>query len=112
MKPAKQEMQLARIQRKAKKTRERDYVLKVPQDSPTEQLRKELARDHPPTPGYAGSAAGRYAFNQLQRAAEKMAQTQYVYLSDEHIRCMAIMGTANEELMKYEMMRCRDRGWI
>lgn len=84
----------------------------TPQDSPVEQKRKELSRNYPPTPNFGGTRQAYYVFSQLQQAAEAMARTPYVRLSDEHVELMAIMGTGNEELMKAEMWRCRSRGFI
>lgn len=77
-------------------------------DSPVEQRRKELSKEFPAAQ-FNGSA---YVFGQLQSAAHAMAKAPFVYLSDEHIECMAIMGTGNEQLMKDEMWRCRQRRWI
>ena len=78
----------------------------VPQMSPVEARLKELPRGNGDWPGYA------YVWNKLQQACHAMAKTRYVHLSDEHVNAMAILGSGHEELMKYELMRCRDRGFV
>ena len=78
----------------------------LPQDSPTEEARKLLPRGNGTWPGYE------HVYRNIAEACEKMARSRYVYLSDEHIQAMAILGCGDEETMKYEQMRCRGRGWI
>jgi hypothetical protein len=41
-----------------------------------------------------------------------MARTKYIYLSEEHVNTMAILGCGDEETMKHELLRLRDRGFV
>lgn len=78
----------------------------VPQDSPTEARRKELPRGNGDWPGYSA------VYLNIASGCEKMARAKYVHLSYEHINAMAVLGSGDEETMKYEQMRMRMRGWI
>jgi len=78
----------------------------IPQDSPVEVIRKQLPRGTGDWPGYD------VVYRKLYDACMRMAQTQYVYLSDEHVRAMAILGCGDEETMKAEQMRLRSRGFL
>jgi hypothetical protein len=79
-----------------------------PQDNPTEKLRKTLPKGNGDWPGY------NYVWNKLQEAAHFLAlnKNRYLYLSNDHVEIMAVMGTGNEELMKGKMLFARDMGWI
>ncbi|HYM36183.1 MAG TPA: hypothetical protein VET48_12340 [Steroidobacteraceae bacterium] len=78
----------------------------VPQDSPVERRRKELSRGNGDWAGYA------HVYANIARGCEAMARTPYVHLSDEHVNAMAVLGCGDEQTMKYEQMRMRDRGFI
>lgn len=78
----------------------------IPQDSPVEARRKELPRGKGDWPGWA------HVCDNLARGCEQMARTEYVYLSDEHVNAMAVLGCGHEETMKYEQDRMRSRGFI
>lgn len=75
-------------------------------DSPTEQVRKTLPKGDGNWPGFE------HVYRNIAAACEKMARTKYIYLSEEHITSMAILGCGHEETMKYEQMRLRGRGFI
>ena len=82
-------------------------ILNMPlPDSPVEKRRKELPRGNGDWPGYETVYAN------IARACEAMARTPYVYLSDEHVNAMAVLGCGHEETMKYEQLRLRTRGFI
>lgn len=74
--------------------------------SPVEVRRQELPRGSGNWPGYAE------VYSNIARGCEVMARTRYVYLSDEHVNAMAVLGSGDEATMKYEQMRMRDRGFI
>lgn len=78
----------------------------IPQDSPVEARRKELPRGKGDWIGWP------QVYSNISRGCEAMARTTYVYLSDEHVNAMAVLGCGHEETMKYEQMRMRDRGFI
>lgn len=78
----------------------------VPQDSPVEQRRKQLPRGNGDWPGYSK------VYATIAQACQRMATTTYIYLSDEHVNAMAVLGSGDEMTMKYEQMRLRDRGFI
>lgn len=78
----------------------------IPQDSPSEALRKKLPRGDGNWPGYST------VYRNIAAGCEAMARDKYVYLSYEHINAMAVLGSGHEETMKYEQMRMRNRGWI
>ena len=71
------------------------------EDSPSEQLRKELPRGAGNWPGYD------IVYGNLQKGAFSLAQGQYTYLSDLHIKTMAVLGTGHEETMKAQQMLLR-----
>ena len=75
-------------------------------DDPVEQERKLLPQGNGNWPGYG------HVYDQLQKAAHKIAEDPYLRCSDEHIQVMAILGCGHEETMKYEMARCYSRGFI
>lgn len=75
-------------------------------DSPVEQVRKQLPRGDGNWPGYA------YVYKNIADACQKMAETEYIYLSDEHVDAMAILGSGHEETMKAEQARLRMRRFI
>jgi hypothetical protein len=78
----------------------------VSQDSPVESRRKELPRGTGDWPGFDK------VYSNIAAGCEAMARTKYVYLSEEHVNAMAVLGCGHEETMKYEQMRMRDRGFI
>lgn len=51
-----------------------------------------------------------HIYSRLSLACENMAKSKTLYLSDEHVQCMAILGTGHEETMKAEHLRLIDRG--
>ena len=51
-------------------------------------------------------------YTKIARAAEKMAQTRHVHLSDDHIATMADLGSGHEGRMKERLWWLRDRGYI
>ena len=75
-------------------------------DYPVEQRRRELPRGDGNWHGYE------YVYKQLDAGCMAMARASYVYLSDEHVNAMAILGCGHEETMKAEMWRMRGRGFI
>ena len=75
-------------------------------DSPVDHIRKQLPRGNGEWPGFD------VVYHRLQRAAHEMADEPYIYLSDEHVGLMAIMGCGHEETMKAEMHRLMGRGYI
>jgi len=75
-------------------------------DSPVEELRKTLPKGDCEWAGYD------HVWKNLQKAAHKMAQTRYVYLSEDHVWIMACMGTGHEETMKYAQMWAMTYGWV
>jgi hypothetical protein len=77
-----------------------------PQDSPTERRMKELPR------GDGNWLGFNKVWSNIQQGCHAMAKVPYVYLSEEHINAMAVLGCGDETTMKYEQMRMRDRGWI
>jgi hypothetical protein len=79
---------------------------RIPQDSPVEQRRKELPRGKGDWSGFS------HVYQNIAKGCERMARDRYVYLSDEHVNAMAVLGSGDEETMKYEQMRMRDLGWI
>jgi hypothetical protein len=90
------------------KKRIKEQHINIPQDDPVEKLRKSLPQKDHDWPGHA------YVWNKLQEAAHFLAlnKNRYLYLSDDHVEIMAVMGTGNEELMKYQLLLARDRGWV
>ena len=74
--------------------------------SPVDHIRKQLPRGNGDWPGFD------VVYYRLKCAAHKMADEPYMYLSDEHVRLMAIMGCGHEETMKAEMHRLIGRGYI
>jgi hypothetical protein len=86
------------------KTKKKD--MNILQDNPVEKLRKSLPQKDNDWPGHA------YVWNKLQEVAHFLASNKHIYLSDDHIEIMAVMGTGNEELMKGKLLLARDRGWI
>jgi hypothetical protein len=68
--------------------------MRIPQDNPIEQLRKELPRGAGDWPGEA------IVYRRLAHIAEQMGRNRYQHLSDLHIKTMAVMGTGHEETMK------------
>ena len=85
----------------------KEPILSMPKPlSPVEQRRKELPRGN-------GSWAGfEHVYRNIAKACERMARAKYIYLSEEHINAMAVLGCGHEETMKYEQMRLRGRGFI
>lgn len=75
-------------------------------ESPVVTRLRELPRGDGKWPGYA------HVYRNIALACERMAKTRYVYLSEEHINAMAVLGCGHEETMKYEQMRLRGRGFI
>lgn len=75
-------------------------------DSPVEHVRKQLPRGDGEWPGFD------VVYYRLKCAAHKIVDAPGMYLSDEHIRLMAIMGCGHEETMKAEMHRLIGRGYI
>lgn len=75
-------------------------------DSPVETRMRELARGTGDWEGFG------YVWEQLQIGCHAMAKRRYVYLSQEHVNAMGILGCGHEETMKAEMWRMRQRGWI
>lgn len=75
-------------------------------DSPVDHIRKQLPRGNGDWPGFD------VVYYRLKCAAHKMADEPHMYLSDEHVRLMAIMGCGHEETMKAEMHRLIGRGYI
>jgi hypothetical protein len=74
-------------------------------DSPVEKRRKELPRGD-------GSWAGfGQVYTLISNACQKMAETKYIYLSDEHVEAMAVLGCGHEETMKAQLWHLRDRGF-
>ncbi len=78
----------------------------TPVESPVDTVRKTLPKGDGNWPGYDVVCA------RLQAAAHKIAQERYLYLSDEHVTLMAIMGCGHEETMKAEVHRLIGRGFI
>ena len=78
----------------------------LPQMSPVTARRQELPRGNADWAGYAAVYAN------IAAGCESMARTRYVYLSEEHVNAMAVLGCGHEETMKYEQMRMRQRGFI
>ncbi len=76
------------------------------QDSPVEQRRKELPRGRGDWPGYS------HVYANLAKGCEVIARNPYLRCSEEHINAMAILGSGDEHLMKYEQMRMRSRKFI
>ena len=74
--------------------------------SPVDHIRNQLPRGDGEWSGFD------VVYNRLQRAAHEMASELHVYLSDEHVRLMAIMGCGHEETMKAEMHRLMGCGYI
>lgn len=83
-----------------------DFNMKHIQDSPIDKRRKELPRGNAEWKSYA------HVYANIAKGCESMARTKYVYLSDEHINAMAVLGCGDENTMKYEQTRMRDRGFI
>lgn len=75
-------------------------------DSPVESERKTLPRGNGAWKGYA------HVYSKLKEACMSIAKNPYLLQGEEHISMMAILGSGNEELMKYEMARCYSRGFI
>ncbi len=75
-------------------------------ESPVETKRKALPRGDGDWAGFAE------VYARLAAGCNAMAGTLYVYLSDEHVNAMAVLGSGHEESMKYEVMRMRSRGFI
>ncbi len=75
-------------------------------ESPVEEIRKTLPRGTGDWVGYS------HVYRNIAQACELMARKKYIYLSEEHVRTMAILGCGHEETMKYEQMRLRMRGFI
>lgn len=67
---------------------------------------KDLPKGCGEWPGY------NTVYRRLATACERMAQTKYIYLSDEHARAMAILGCGHEETMKAEQARLAMRGFL
>ena len=75
-------------------------------DSPVEQRLKELPRGNGDWNGFPAM----YAL--IAKACQEMAKQPYMYLSDEHVNAMAVLGCGHEETMKYELGRLRMRGFV
>lgn len=78
---------------------------KLFQDSPVEQLRKELPRGKADWPTFG------HVWSNLQTAAIAMGQSNS-RLNDLHVRTMAVMGTGHEETMKAHQLLLRSYGWL
>lgn len=76
----------------------------VKAESPVETIRKELPRGKGDFPGYSR------CYTIISAACQRLAESN-LYLSDEHVRAMAILGCGHEETMKAEMMRLMHRGF-
>lgn len=70
----------------------------IPQDSPTEKLRKQLPQGNCDWAEYDKTQA------RLSKACQLMAKERYVYLSDLHIKTMAVLGCGHEETMKAHVL--------
>jgi len=78
----------------------------IMQDSPVEELRKTLPRGNAQWPAFGD------VWSNLQRAAIAMSLSRQHYLSDLHVRTMAVMGTGHEEAMKAHQLLLRSYGWF
>lgn len=76
------------------------------QDSPVERRRKELPQGNGDWPGYAT------VYDKIKAACHVMAWTRYIYLSEEYVNAMAVLGCGHEETMKLELQRLRNRGFV
>lgn len=76
------------------------------QDSPVERRRKELPKGNGDWLGYD------VVYDKIQAACHVMARTRYVYLSEEHVNAMAVLGCGHEATMKLELQRLRNRGFV
>ena len=77
----------------------------MPKDSPVVEYAKSLPRGDGKWPGYAK------VYQRLSRAAVYLSQGKYIYLSDDHVKTMAIMGCGHQETMKSWALICLQYGW-
>jgi len=75
-------------------------------ESPVSQRLREIPRGNGEWPGYS------HVYANLARGCEAMGRNVYVRLSEEHINAMAVLGSGDENGMKYEQARMRRRGFI
>lgn len=86
--------------------RKRINTMSILHESPVSSRLKELPRGNGNWNGYA------HIYAKLSAACERMARTPYIYLSDEHINTMAVLGCGHEETMKAELHRVTTRRFI
>ena len=74
--------------------------------SPVEKRQAELPR------GNGNWTGSEHVWKKLQEASHYLAKNKQTYLSDDHIECMAAMGSGHEETMKYQLSIAIAYGWI
>lgn len=79
---------------------------RLPRDNPVTEALKAGPRGDGNWPGFA------HVYANIAKGAERMAQTKYVYLGEDHVQTMADLGSGHEERMKYRQMWLRTYGYL
>ena len=75
-------------------------------DSPVMVALRAGPRGEGNWPGFA------HVYRNIALGAQRMAETRYVYLSQDHVETMADLGSGHEERMKWRQMWLREFGYL